>query len=114
MNIHAHIRTPDTQKKILAFCKKYPHHRLIYVPFDINIQSDINDAIYYEQLKKHLPSLELRDRSHHSLKQTLQLFSSCSAGIGARLHFLYILKVLNKPFEAIVYQEKVKKLILDQ
>jgi hypothetical protein len=44
--------------------------------------------------------------------QTLSLFDRAEAGIGCRLHFLLLLQWLGKNRYALVYAEKVSKLII--
>jgi hypothetical protein len=39
------------------------------------------------------------------------LFSSCEAGIGSRLHFLYPLKIFKKKLLSISNSDKVRKMI---
>jgi polysaccharide pyruvyl transferase WcaK-like protein len=78
------------------------------MPCDINY-----DTIFFAELKERFPDMILRDWTTCSLDQTLAMLAGARFGIGARLHFLYVLKVAKVPFEALVYQEKVKKLILD-
>ena len=81
-------------------CKK------IFFPADINIDKELFTAV-----RKNIPDLEIYDRTKHSLKDSVELFSTCISWIGSRLHFLYPLKIFGKDFESISDSDKVKKII---
>ena len=81
-------------------CKK------IFFPADINIDKELFTAV-----RKSIPDLEIYDRTKHSLKDSIELFSDCIWWIGSRLHFLYPLKIFGKDFESISDSDKVKKII---
>jgi hypothetical protein len=51
------------------------------------------------------------DWTEYSLVQTLSLFQHAQAGIWCRLHFLLLLQEFHRDRYALVYAEKVKKLI---
>lgn len=108
VNIHPHIRKKPYQQQVFDACQRYHDYQKIYMPCDINY-----DTIFFAELKERFPDMILRDWTTCSLDQTLAMLAGARFGIGARLHFLYVLKVAKVPFEALVYQEKVKKLILD-
>lgn len=94
-------------KKIVDFCAQYPEHKKIFFPCDMN-----DDKHYFGSIKKHIPSLEIYDRTRHSLQDTLSLFYHADGGVGARLHFLLPLKLYDKPLVAIPYADKINKLII--
>jgi polysaccharide pyruvyl transferase WcaK-like protein len=70
-----------------------------------------DDIVCFSAIKKHIPGLELYDRTKHPLSESLSLFYHAEGGIGARLHFLLPLKLYEKPIVAIPYADKINKLI---
>ena len=86
--------------KYSSDCKK------IFFPADINIDKEL-----FTKIRKSIPDLEIYDRTKHSLKDSIELFSSCIWWIWSRLHFLYPLKIFKKDFESISNSDKVKKII---
>ncbi len=107
ININSYIFNKKSMERIQDFCTTYSHCQKIYFPCDMT-----NDIKYFESIKKVVPNLVLFDRTKHSLIETLRLFYNAKSWLGARLHFLYPLKAYNRPLEALVYKEKIKKLII--
>lgn len=83
-------------------CKK------IFFPADINIDKEL-----FTEIRKSIPDLEIYDRTKHSLKNSIELFSTCKWWIWSRLHFLYPLKIFGKEFESVSDSDKVMKIILN-
>jgi hypothetical protein len=108
INLNKKSRNPENIEIIRSFTKKYPDAKKIFFPCDIQ-----DDLKLFSLLRAEIPELELFDWTKHSLMESLHLFFAAQAGIGARLHFLYPLKIFAIPFEAIVYSDKVRKLILN-
>lgn len=106
INISPKHFTDDNIEKIKKFVLKYPDHKKIFFPADINF-----DKEFYSGLRKVIPDLVVYDWTKHSLLDTLKLFQSCDAGIGSRLHFLYPLKVFEKEFVSLSSSDKVSKFI---
>lgn len=106
INIWPKYFTPENIKIIQNYLKDKSKHKKIFFPADINF-----DKEFYTKLRKIIPDLEIYDRTKHTLKETLDLFMSCEAGIGSRLHFLYPLKVFKKDLLSISDSDKVKKMI---
>jgi len=106
--ININKQSVDVQniKKITEFCHNYPDHTKIFFPCDMN-----DDIVCFSAIKKHIPGLELYDRTKHPLSESLSLFYHAEGGIGARLHFLLPLKLYEKPIVAIPYADKINKLI---
>lgn len=96
----------DSLNKIKKFCNEYPKHKKIFFPCDIN-----DDSQYFTELKKHIPEIDLYNWTKHSLSESLDLFHNSDGGIGARLHFLYPLKIFKKNYQALVYEEKIEKML---
>ncbi|MCK9466828.1 MAG: polysaccharide pyruvyl transferase family protein [Candidatus Absconditabacterales bacterium] len=106
INISPKHFTENSVEKIQKFILKYPDHKKIFFPADINF-----DKMFYSQLRKLVPDLLIYDWTKHPLIDTLNLFWSCDAGIGSRLHFLYPLKIFEKDFLSISNSDKIKKAI---
>jgi polysaccharide pyruvyl transferase WcaK-like protein len=107
LNTTPHLPQKSWLPELEDFCQHRKNVQKFFVPCDIQ-----NDLPLYQTIRKHVPSVKLYDRTNHTLDETLQLFRDTQAGCGARLHFLYPLKVFHKPREVIVYKDKVRKLIL--
>jgi len=107
INVNSHIYNDETIQKIRKFCTQNPEIEKIFFPCDMS-----DDLTFFKSLQKEIPDLILFDRTKHSLIQTLSFLANAKSGIGARLHFLYPLKIFKVPFEAMVYKAKVQKMIL--
>lgn len=107
ININPQTYNQDAVEQIQNFIKEYKV-RSIFFPGHIS-----EDKVYYTQLKKHIPDLEIYDWTKHTLLETLALFLHAKAGIWARLHFLYPLKVYEIPYESIGSTDKIQKLIIN-
>jgi exopolysaccharide biosynthesis predicted pyruvyltransferase EpsI len=108
INCSSHSFTAQNRDKILTYLQQYTEHTPIFFPCDMH-----DDKHLFPLLQKHIPKLELYDRTTHSLQETMQLFQSAVWAIGSRLHFLIPCKVYKIPLEAIIYKDKVRKIILD-
>lgn len=107
INISPKYFNQNNIEKIKNFVWKYSSDcKKIFFPADINIDKELFTAV-----RKSIPDLEIYDRTKHSLKDSIELFSTCISWIGSRLHFLYPLKIFGKDFESISDSDKVKKVI---
>ncbi len=106
INAQDHTWSDETLAKILAFVDKYPDKKAIYFPCDMQ-----DDAKYFSILQASIPSLELYDRTKHSVHETLNLFAQATAWIGSRLHFLYPLHSFKKIYTSTATKDKVAKLL---
>ncbi|MFZ2151080.1 MAG: polysaccharide pyruvyl transferase family protein [Candidatus Absconditicoccaceae bacterium] len=106
INLTPRSQGHDSINKIKKFCDDYPKHKKIFFPCDIN-----DDSQYFIELKNYIPDIELYNRTKHSLSEALDLFYNSDGGIGARLHFLYPLKIFEKNYQALIYEEKIEKMI---
>ncbi|MFA5747666.1 MAG: polysaccharide pyruvyl transferase family protein, partial [Candidatus Absconditabacterales bacterium] len=108
INVNKKSCDQENLNKIKEFCQKYYNYKKIFFPCDIN-----DDLLCYPNLKKIIPDLQLHNRTEKDLFESLNLFLSCKAGIGARLHFLLPLKIYDKPLIAIPYADKINKMIMN-
>ena len=107
INISPKYFNQNNIEKIKNFVWKYSSDcKKIFFPADINIDKEL-----FTKIRKTIPDLEIYDRTKHSLKDSVELFSSCIWWIGSRLHFLYPLKIFKKDFESISDSDKVAKII---
>lgn len=106
INLTPRSQGHDSINKIKKFCDDYPKHKKIFFPCDIN-----DDSQYFIELKNYIPDIELYNRTKHSLSEALDLFYNSDGGIWARLHFLYPLKIFEKNYQALIYEEKIEKMI---
>lgn len=108
VNLNQKSHTLAHIHQIKTFVQSYPGADIVYFPCDMT-----DDALLYRQLKLEIPQIRYYDWTNHLLKETMNLFATCTAGIGARLHFLIPLKLYHKPFVPIVYAHKVEKMLMD-
>jgi len=107
INISPKYFNQNNIEKIKNFVWKHSSDcKKIFFPADINIDKEL-----FTKIRKYIPDLEIYDRTKHSLKDSIELFSSCKWWIWSRLHFLYPLKIFEKNFESISDSDKVKKII---
>ena len=114
INLHHSIATSESIQKIVDFCAAHPDEEKIFFPAAIQYDRDVsnaNDRPLYDRLLKLIPGLVRYDWTLHSVDETLGLFAGATAGIGARLHFLYPLHLMKIPYTPLVYQEKINKLL---
>lgn len=104
------MSTDHSYRQIEKFVSLYPHHTLVYVACGTDDQWR-EDRYYAKRLQGVYPEMAIYDREEYSLVQTLSLFQYAKAGMWCRLHFLLMLQELHVPRYALVYAEKIKKLI---
>lgn len=66
ININKQMVNEENMDKINDFCKKYPDHKKIFFPCDMN-----DDKHCFGAVKKYVPELEIYDRTKHSLTKSL-------------------------------------------
>ncbi len=106
INMHPSKINEETIGRIQDFIQKQQVSDFWFVPCDTE-----HDTACYHQLKTNIPSLQYYDRTKQDIPSIMTFFSSAQAAIGARLHFLLLLKLLWVPFEALVYHDKVRKVL---
>lgn len=106
INCNPYIWSEETIQLILQFAHQYHDHQLYFVSGDID-----EDRQYYYKLQSMIPHLQYYDRTSHTILETCQFFATASCGIGARLHILILLHYFAKPFQALVYQDKITKIL---
>ena len=66
------------------------------------------DEKFFKDIQEILPNCEIFDRTQANIAETLKLFYFAEGGIGARLHFLYILKFFGKEFVKLHNSHKIQ------
>lgn len=106
INLHPSKINSETIGRIQACIDEHRGADLWFVSCDIR-----HDVTCYHQLKAHIPRLQYYDWTQQDILCIMRFFSAAKAGIGARLHFLLPLQLLWVPFQALVYHDKVKKVL---
>jgi polysaccharide pyruvyl transferase WcaK-like protein len=106
INAQDHTRSDKILLAIKAFVAEHPDKTPVYFPCDMQ-----DDSKYFALLQKHIPSLQLYDRTEYTVFETLALFAGAAWGIGSRLHFLYPLHSFGKTYTSTATKDKVAKLL---
>jgi polysaccharide pyruvyl transferase WcaK-like protein len=107
VNLNSWVNNPENIQKIETFCQNHAKAKKIFFASDKH-----DDMLCFENIKKIIPEIEIYDRTQHSLLETFNVLKYSKWGIWSRLHFLLALQYFNKPIEAIIYADKVRKVIL--
>ena len=99
--MNPYIWSLETKQRLITYWKQFDY--VLFFPAEIWV-----DDTYYTELNVELPDLKLYDRTQKDIQTILYDVSSRSGILAARLHVLRLAKLLNIPFEALVYQEKIK------
>ena len=110
INMIGKMSTDHSYRLIETFVSRYPDHKLVYISCGTDDQWR-SDKEYARWLQGVYTDMVIYDREEYALVQTLWLFQYASAGIWCRLHFLLLLQALDTDRYALVYAEKIKKLI---
>lgn len=106
INWNPYIKSKYDRQKLFKACQIQNNEKIYFVPWDIS-----EDISVYQILRSQYKNIEIYDRSDKSIKEIIDFFSTAKSGVGARLHFLLILKYLSIPYQSISYQDKISKLI---
>jgi polysaccharide pyruvyl transferase WcaK-like protein len=106
INCNPYVRSEDLIQTLLKFAHHYSDYTLYFVPWDIT-----EDRQYYYKLQTMIPQLRYYDWTQYNIWEICQFFARVSCGIGARLHILMLLHYFAKPFQALVYQDKITKIL---
>jgi polysaccharide pyruvyl transferase WcaK-like protein len=101
VNVNPYIWSSETKQRLIQYWKQFDY--VLFFPAELWV-----DDTYYNELKVALPDLMLYDRTKNDIQTILYDVSTRSGVLAARLHVLRLAKLLNIPFEALVYQEKIK------
>lgn len=109
LNLISSMSTEENYAKIEQFIWRYDkEYRLVYLSWK-SINSD--DQIYARWLGSVYPQVINWDRTQHTVLDLLSLVEQSEAGLASRLHILLLLQEFNKDRYALVYAQKVSKLI---
>lgn len=100
LNTNPYIRSSETKQKLITFADGADN--VLYFPAEIGV-----DDRFYNELAVQIPGLVLYDRTTHTLAEICSDITRCSGVMAARLHVLWLAKLLHIPFEPLVYQEKI-------
>ena len=90
-------------KLIRKFADSHKNMQPIYIACNKS-----EDEEFYKDVQEILPNCEIFDRTQANIAETLKLFYCAEGGIGARLHFLYILKFFEKEFVKLHDSHKIQ------
>ncbi|UFX82874.1 polysaccharide pyruvyl transferase family protein [Candidatus Absconditicoccus praedator] len=105
VNMNPYVYHKDDFQKIFKIIKEFDGPKYFF-PADIG-----EDTRYWSFLKQRDQDLQLFDRTCKNIQEIYEFFQKADSGVGARVHFLLLLKYLGKDIYPIAYQEKVNKLI---
>ena len=111
LNCNTHIYTPASLEKITQWVKvqEWLGRALYFIAWTAG--EDDSDVVIYHKLKKLFPTLNYLDRTKYSVKELAALIWWAKHGLAARLHVVLMLDWAWVPFEPLVYQEKVQRLL---
>ena len=90
-------------KLIRKFADTHKNMQPIYIACNKS-----EDEKFFKDIQEILPNCEIFDRTQANIAETLKLFYCAEGGIGARLHFLYILKFFGKEFIKLHDSHKIQ------
>lgn len=108
ININSYIRNETTKRKITGLKNQFPEAEFRFVPAEIG-----SDDSYILELQALIPSLHIYHRTNHTVQEIGEFIQSFDYWIAARLHILLLLQFFDIPFTALVYQEKIIKMLQD-
>lgn len=105
------VNTYLDKQVIVDTCRQLvkKQQNVVYYFFSAALWSD--DKMF-ALVQKYVPWLQRYDRTQDSLAAILWFFQWASFVLAARLHVLLVAKYFKVPFQALVYQEKIEKVIL--
>jgi len=109
INVNVYLRNDEVIDKCRQIVKLYPQHH--YYFFSAALGSD---EMMVEKLEAIFGSLSFYDWTQYSLEETLAFIKSADFVLAARLHVLLVAQYFDVSFEAIVYQEKIEKVVLQK
>lgn len=103
VNVNPYIRNETTKQRIVGFVHETGAKDVLYFPAEIGV-----DDQFFGDLQNAIPQMERLERTTLSLSQICQTVMHCRRWIAARLHVLLLLRRLEIPMQALVYQEKIQ------
>ncbi|MEI6117996.1 MAG: hypothetical protein WCP92_01750 [bacterium] len=76
ININKQSVNKENIQRVVDFCIHYPDHKKIFFPCDMK-----DDKLCFQEIKKYVSTLEMYDRTKHSLTESLSLFYYTDGGI---------------------------------
>ena len=90
-------------KLIKKFADSHKNIQPIYIACN-----KTEDEKFFKDIQYILPNCEIFDRTQANITEILKIFYFAKGGIGARLHFLYILKFFEKEFIQLHNSHKIQ------
>ncbi len=109
ININKYLRNKEVVDTCRQIVKSYPNAVYIYFPAAIG-----SDDLLFGDVKKIIPGLKFYNRTEKGLLENISFLKNAKFVLAARLHVLLVAQYFDVPFNAVIYQEKIKKIILDK
>lgn len=108
INVNTYIRNSTTKEKIKELTKQFPEATFWFMPAEI-----WSDDTLFAQIQEIIPTIKLYDRTEYSVEETCKFIQTIDYGLAARLHVLLLLDYFGVPFTALIYQEKIVKMLAE-
>lgn len=108
INVNTYIRNSTTKEKIKDLTKQFPGATFWFMPAEI-----WSDDSLFQQIQEIVPTIKLYDRTQYSVEETCAFIKTIDYWLAARLHILLLLDYFGVPFTALVYQEKIVKMLAE-
>lgn len=109
VNVNIYLWNQEVIDKCRQIVKDYPHHQ--YYFFSAALWSDEK---MIQKLEPIFWTLHFYDWTQYNLQETLLFIQEADFVLAARLHVLLVAQYFHVSFEAIVYQEKIEKVVLNK
>ena len=109
LNVNKYLWNEEVIDKCRQFVKKNKTTKIYFLPAAWG-----SDDKLFSEIASLFPSAVLRDRRNYSVEEICSFISWAKAVLAARLHVLLVTQYYNVPFDALVYQEKIEKVILSK
>ncbi len=106
INTNKYIRNNTTKDRITNLYRQFPTAEYWFVPAEI-----WSDSVLFPQIQALIPTIQFYNRTTHSVEETCQFIQTITYWLAARLHVLLLLSYFNISFSALVYQEKITKML---
>lgn len=109
VNCNDHLRTPEIKEQVIQRIQAQTSWPVYYFPAAMG--SDDHDLKPYHELKAIIPTLELYDRTKHTIIEVASFFANAKVGLVTRLHAALLLDQYHVSYTPLVYQEKLNHVL---